>query len=236
MGEIIGSDTVLRATLQLQKLMRNIHIEALNNKWRIMFRNERKATSSLQTPRRRAMTLKRDLTSENPQTGNKLENEDERIYKNKRKVAESGEGKDEEAINNSFSMPTLSDQSQEAKEDGPNSPEMPLLMPELIKRNAPIRHPDGADTNTLRSSSKQKLNGRALQFIQERKLKEKSFSHFAAGHKKKKSGKVQLQRGQGKSEIEFAIKSHKKSKFKMNNKFIPIKRKLRKNFKFYNEQ
>jgi len=233
--EIIGSDTVLRATLQLQKLMRNIHIEALNNNWRIMFRNERKATSSLRTPRRRAMTLKRDLTSENPQTGNKLENEDERIYKNKRKVAESGEGKDEEAINSSLSMPTLSDQSQEAKEDGPNSPEMPLLMPELIKRNAPIRHPDGADTNTLRSSSKQKLNGRALQFIRKRKLKEESFSHFAAGHKKKKSGKVQ-QRGQGKSEIEFAIKSHKKNKFKMNNKFTPIKRKLRKNFKFYNEQ
>ena len=68
------------------------------------------------------MTLKRDLTSENPQTGNKLENEDERIYKNIRKVAESGEGKDEEAINinSSFSMPTLSDQSQEAKDDGPN--------------------------------------------------------------------------------------------------------------------
>ena len=66
------------------------------------------------------MTLKRDLTTENPQTGNKLENEDERIYKNKRKVAESGEGKDEEAVNSSFSMPTLSDQSQEAKEDEPN--------------------------------------------------------------------------------------------------------------------
>ena len=29
---------VSRATLQLQKLMRNIHFEALNNNWRIMFR------------------------------------------------------------------------------------------------------------------------------------------------------------------------------------------------------
>ena len=51
-------------------------------------------------------------------------------------------------------------------------------------------------------------------------------------------GKVGSKKGKEKSEIEFAIKNHKKAKLKSGNKFTPLRRKLRarKNFKYFNEQ
>ena len=83
------------------------------------------------------------------------------------------------------------------------------------------------------SRKKQKINGKTLKLLQERKLEDKSSSRLAAPvaqMRKKKSARV-LE----KSEIEFAIKSQKTQQ-RMNRKSTPIKRKLRKNFKFYNEQ
>ena len=50
--------------------------------------------------------------------------------------------------------------------------------------------------------------------------------------------KVGSKKAKEKSEIEFAIKNHKKAKLKSGNKFTPLRRRLRarKNFKYFNEQ
>ena len=116
------------------------------------------------------------------------------------------------------------------------SPEMPVLKPEtkLIDQNKAVSQKSDGDASNIHleenSETKEKLNDKTFRRLRERKFEDKS-SHFAASVRKKKSRK-----GKEKSEIEFAIKSHKKKKLRLSNKFTPIKRKLRKNFKFYNEQ
>ena len=116
------------------------------------------------------------------------------------------------------------------------SPEMPVLKPEtkLIDQNKAVSQKSDGDASNIHLEenleTKEKLNDKIFRRLRERKFEDKS-SHFAASVRKKKSRK-----GKEKSEIEFAIKSHKKKKLRLSNKFTPIKRKLRKNFKFYNEQ
>ena len=113
---------------------------------------------------------------------------------------------------------------------------MPVLKPEtkLIDQNKAVSQKSDGDASNIHLEenleTKEKLNDKTFRRLRERKFEDKS-SHFAASVRKKKSRK-----GKEKSEIEFAIKSHKKKKLRLSNKFTPIKRKLRKNFKFYNEQ
>merc|ERR1719480_432413 len=80
-------------------------------------------------------------------------------------------------------------------------------------------------------TSERKLEEETTDRPRERKLEDKSPSHKAATRRGKK-----LRNGNRKSEVEFAIKSSKKKKLKLCNKFSPaVIRKVRKS-KFYNEQ
>lgn len=80
-------------------------------------------------------------------------------------------------------------------------------------------------------TSERKLEEETTDPPRERKLEDKSPSHNAATRRGKK-----LRNGNRKSEVEFAIKSSKKQKLKLCNKFSPaVIRKVRKS-KFYNEQ
>ena len=114
---------------------------------------------------------------------------------------------------------------------------MPVLKPETKMVDQNIAGGGGGghgDASIIHleenPETKEKFNDKTFRRLRERKFEDKS-SHFAASARKKKSRKAKE-----KSEIEFAIKSHKKKKLRLSNKFTPIKRKLRKNFKFYNEQ
>ena len=112
---------------------------------------------------------------------------------------------------------------------------MPSLEPQLevSKRS------DGACSSLRRMRnpprgrelmSERKLEKETADWPRERKLEDKSPSHNAATRRGKK-----FRKGNRKSEVEFAIKSSKKKKLKLCNKFSPIIRKVRKS-KFYNEQ
>ena len=80
-------------------------------------------------------------------------------------------------------------------------------------------------------TSERKFEQETTDVPEERKLEDKSPSHNAATRRGKK-----LRNGNRKSEVEFAIKSSKKKKLKVCNKFSPaVIRKVRKS-KFYNEQ
>ena len=115
-----------------------------------------------------------------------------------------------------------------------SSPEMPRLQPQQqpVIRKPSVKPPTrsaGAKERAKVARHKQEFNEELLSSPRDRKLEEKSPSHFAATHRNKKSRKVNR-----KSEIEFAIKGNKKKMAKRYSKCNPVRR-LRNNFK-YNEQ
>ena len=115
-----------------------------------------------------------------------------------------------------------------------SSPEMPRLQPQQQPPSVkpPTRSAGAKEAAKERAKvarHKQEFNEELLSSPRDRKLEEKSPSHFAATHRNKKSRKVNR-----KSEIEFAIKGNKKKMAKRYSKCNPVRR-LRNNFK-YNEQ
>ena len=119
-----------------------------------------------------------------------------------------------------------------------SSPEMPRLQPQQqpVIRKPSVKPPtrsagakEAAKERAKVARHKQEFNEELLSSPRDRKLEDKSPSHFAATHRNKKSRKVNR-----KSEIEFAIKGNKKKMEKRYSKCNPVRR-LRNNFK-YNEQ
>ena len=117
------------------------------------------------------------------------------------------------------------------------SPKMPTLEPQLaISKSSEGTGPSLRRTrNPPRGrelTSERKLEEETTDRPRERKLEDKSPYHNAATRRGKK-----LRNGNRKSEVEFAIKSSKKKKLKLCNKFSSpaVIRKVRKS-KFYNEQ